>query len=190
MAYTITDFGPDDLLTSQKETFRRLRVDVAQTGFFEGREFRSFIEFSIAQGQSQWIRVTAPIPFILFEQSLTLDAGSIRFSAFAGATGAGDYETPLPVIGKNRMPSRRAYDTVSGYYEPQITIATGGAATGGTLVEVFRVIAANSSAQQTTVGGVQATERGLPAGVYYLKLENISNSTATGVYSLFFEEGP
>lgn len=190
MAYTITDFGPDDILTSKKETFRRVRVDVAQTGFFEGREFRSFREFSIASGQSLWIKVSAPVAFILFEQSLTVDSGSIRFSAFSGATGTGDYTVQLPVIGKNRMPSRRQYDTVSGYYEPQITLSTGGAATGGNLVEVFRVVAANSTAQQATVGGIVATERGLPAGDYYLKLENISNSTATGVYSLFWEERP
>lgn len=190
MAYTITDFGPDDLLTSNKETFRRVRVDVAQTGFFEGREFRSFLEFSIASGQSLWIKVSAPVAFILFEQSLTVDAGGIRFSAFAGATGSGTYSTPLPVIGKNRLPNRRIYETVSGYYEPQITLETGGAATGGQLVETFRVVASGATAQQSTVGGIVATERGLPAGDYYLKLENISNSTATGVYSLFWEERP
>ena len=37
MTWTIPDFGPNDLLTSEKESFRRVRVDVAQTGFFEGR---------------------------------------------------------------------------------------------------------------------------------------------------------
>lgn len=190
MAYTITDFGPDDILTSKKETFRRIRVDVAQTGFFEGREFRSFAELSIPSGQSQWIRVTAPVEFILFEQVLSIDAGGVRFSAYAGATGTGDYSTSLPVIGKNRMVTRRDYNTVSGHYEPQITVATGGSATGGTLVEVARLVAAGATAQQATVGSIMATERGLPVGVYYLKLENISNTTATGVYSIFWEERP
>lgn len=37
MTYTIPDFGPSDLLTSSREGTRRLRVDVAQAGFFEGR---------------------------------------------------------------------------------------------------------------------------------------------------------
>lgn len=27
---------PSDMLTSDRERFRRLRVDIAQTGFFEG----------------------------------------------------------------------------------------------------------------------------------------------------------
>jgi hypothetical protein len=188
MSYTIQDFGPDDLLTSKREGFRRVRVDVGQTGFWEGREFRSFIELSIAQGASQWIKVYAPVPFILFNQNLQIDSGSVRFSAFAGATGTGTYNTAMPVIGKNRMPTRRAYDTISGFYEPKLTVSTGGAATGGTLVEVFRLVAANSTAQQTTVGGAMSDERGLPAGDYYLKIENISNSTTAGVYSIFWEE--
>lgn len=41
MSYTIPDFGPPDLLTSERLGTRRLRVDVGQTGFFERREFIS-----------------------------------------------------------------------------------------------------------------------------------------------------
>ena len=190
MSYTIQDFGPSDLMTSQREGFRRVRVDVGQTGFWEGREFRSFIELSIPQNQSRWVKVSAPVSFILFNQTLQIDSGAVRFSAFAGATGSGDYNAAMPVIGKNRMPTRRAYDTVSGFYEPKLTVATGGAATGGTLVEVFRLVAANSTAQQTTVGGSMSDERGLPPGEYYLQIENLSNSTVTGVYSIFWEERP
>ena len=71
-----------------------------------------------------------------------------------------------------------------------ISIESGGTVTGGTVVEVVRVVAANSTAQQSTVGGSVADERGLPAGTYHLKLENISNGAAKGVYSLFWEERP
>lgn len=37
MTYTVQDFGPSDLLTSNRYKYRRVRVDVGQTGFFEGR---------------------------------------------------------------------------------------------------------------------------------------------------------
>ena len=37
MTYTVPDFGPSDLITSAREGTRRVRVDVAQTGFFEAR---------------------------------------------------------------------------------------------------------------------------------------------------------
>ena len=46
MVFTIPDFGPSDLLTSGREGTRRVRVDVAQTGFFEARERRSFKEWA------------------------------------------------------------------------------------------------------------------------------------------------
>ena len=178
------DLSPD-LYTSDREGFRRLRVDAGQTGFFEGREFRTFHELSIATGTSVYIRFISPIDFIIFEQSLTLDAGSVRFTALLAPTPGGTYSTPLPVIGKNRMVTRK-----SPYYTSQVTIDTGGTATGGTIVELFRVVAANATAQQQTVLGAASTERGLPAGTYYLRLENIGNSTATGAYSLLWEERP
>lgn len=178
------DLSPD-LYTSSTEGFRRLRVDAGQTGFFEGREFRTFYELNIATGSSAYIRFISPVDFIIFEQSLTLDAGGIRFTALTSATPSGTYSVNLPVIGKNRMASRK-----TPYYTPQATLATGGTATGGTVVELFRVVAANATAQQQTVLGAASTERGLPAGTYYLRLENIGNSAATGVYSLIWEERP
>jgi len=178
------DLSPD-LYTSDTEGFRRLRVDSGQTGFFEGREFRTFYELDVATGTSVYIRFVSPIDFILSEQILTLDSGSIKFTALTGATPSGAYSVPLPVIGKNRMLSRK-----SPFYAPQITLSTGGAATGGVIVELFRVIAANATAQKQTVLGANSTERGLPAGTYYLRLENIGNNAATGVYTLIWEERP
>lgn len=49
--------------------FDRIRVDVGQTGFFEGREFRSYFEFStdvspstaIAVGASRTFKFTSPV---------------------------------------------------------------------------------------------------------------------------------
>ncbi len=64
MTYTVPDFGPNDLLTSSAESFRRVRVDPAQTGFFEGREFCSFYEFSIASGNSVVLKFSCPVDLI------------------------------------------------------------------------------------------------------------------------------
>lgn len=183
--WTIPDFGPSDLLTSDREEYRRMRVDVGQTGFFEGREFRTFRELNIPSGQSVYLRFESPVDFILFEQSLTLDAGSVRFTAIIGATEDTPFNTVEPVIGKNRMAQRR-----QPYYTPQVTVKSGGTITGGTVVELFRVVAANATAQQQTVGGANQSERGLPASVTYLRIENLGTGAATGVYSLFWEERP
>lgn len=161
---------------------RRIRVDTGQTGFFAGREFRTFYEFSISTGTSVYIKFVSPVDFILFEQVLQVDAGGVRFSAMTGGTEGGTF-TALPIIGKNRMAERP-----SPYYEAQVTAGAGGTHTGGTAVEVFRVVSAGATAQAATVGGQLSTERGLPAGTYYLRLECLGNSTATGVYSIFWEE--
>ena len=176
---------PQSLYTSTNEGYARIRTDSAQTGFFEGREFRTFFEFSIASGATQGFKVVAGSNFILFEQNLTVDAGSIRLNAYTDATQSTTYTTPLPIIGKNRMPTR-----LSPYYTSVMTINTGGSRTGGAVVETARVCAAGATAQQASVGAVVSSERGLPAGTYYIDLVNFSNSTATGVYSLWWEERP
>lgn len=162
---------------------RRIRVDNGQTGFFAGREFRSFYEFSIATGASVVIKFTSPVDFILFEQSLTVDAGGIKYTAELPGTEGGSFTT-MPVIGKNRMAQRP-----TPYYAAQATIGVGGTLTGGTVVDTARVVTAGATAQQVTVGG-SSDERGLPAGSYYVRLANLSNGTSTGVYSLFWEERP
>lgn len=178
----VTFDSSDPLITS--ETKPRIRVDVAETSFFEGREFRTFLELNIAAGATQVVRFTATKNFILHEQTLSIDSGSLRMSAVAGdGTPGGTFNVPLPVIGKNRMTERPA-----PYYEATSTLATGGTHTGGTEVEVLRLVAANATAQQSSVGAAVATERGLPAGTYYIRLQNVGSGAVVGIYSLFWEE--
>lgn len=190
----ISDAIPNDLYTSDKEGFRRLRVDTGQTGFFEGREFRTFHEFNIPPGQVQTVKFVAPVDFILWEQTLSLDAGSIRMEVFTGATDIASFATALPRFGKNRMADRP-----SPLYEPVITLTThlvpvalGSSVNiaSATLVDKLRLVAANATAQQQTVSGAAQSERGLPAGTYHLRLHNFGTGAATGMFYLIWEERP
>lgn len=108
MTWTIPDFGPADLLTSAREGTRRLRADLGQTGFFEGREFRTFYEYSVASGQSVYLRATVPLNIILFSTSLTLDAGNMRMTLRVGGTEGGTW-SPVAVFPKNNMTDRPDY---------------------------------------------------------------------------------
>lgn len=171
--------------SSTPDKVPRLRVDNAQTGFFEGREFRTFYELSIPASNSVYLRYTGNLDFILFEQSLTLTDGFVKVSVMSGGTPGGSYNTSLPIIGKNRMAARPL-----PYYEASNTVATGGTHTGGALLEVFYVETANATAQKTTVGNTVSDERGIPEGTYYIRLENMGSGTATGVYNLWWEERP
>lgn len=189
--YSTTDL-PKDVWTSSEDGFRRLRVDAAQTGLFEGREFRTFFEFNIPAGSVQIFKFVSPIDFMLFEQNLTVDSGSIRFQVLVGATEVATFNTSLPVIGKNRMTQRK-----QPYYTSVVTLTThaspvvfGSGVTGGTVVENSRIVSANATAQQQTVTAAGQSERGLPAGTYYLRLHNFGTGASTGVYSIFWEERP
>ncbi len=178
---SISEF-PRHLITTDTRGFERLKVDVGQTDFFLGNEQRFFHEFNIPNGSSVWFRFTSPIDFLLFEQTLTVDSGGIRFTAYTGGTESGTWTPVTTVIPKNFMSSTPPYVR-------QVNIDTGGTLAGGNLREVVRLVCPGSTAQRTTVSGGNQTERGLSAGTYYLQLENIAHSGAsTGVYTIAWAE--
>lgn len=186
---TITPFTgidlPRDLYTSDNEGFRRMRVDIGQTGFFEGREFRTFREFNIGAGTTLVLKVVVPINAILFEQGVEIDAGSIRIVNAAGGTEGGTFSETLPVIGKNNMSTRP-----TPFYTSQLVWTAGGTHTGGFIFDTHRAVAANATAQQTTVGNIVGDERGVAANTYYIRYENIGSGSATGTLWFFWEERP
>ncbi len=115
---------------------------------------------------------------------MTIDAGGVKLTAILAPVVGGTYATPVGVFGTNRLTDRPA-----PHYVSQVTINTGGTATGGTVVETIRTKVGNG-ANATSNNGSTNGERLLPAGDYYLKLESIDAGTSTGVYSLRWEERP
>lgn len=180
--YTIPDFGPNDLLTSEKFGTRRVRVDVAQTGFFEGREFYTFQEFTLTSGQEIAIRATTPVDVILFESTLNVEAGTVRIELYSGGTASGTF-TDMPILPKNAM-------STAPSYTPQVEMAYNGAHSGGQLVDLSIVASAGTMNKQITAGGGTATERGFAAGTYYYVLTNTSNQDASCIFSAWWEERP
>lgn len=182
---------PLDLFTSDDPSYRRLRVDVAQTGFFEGREFRTFKELSIAAGATLVMRIIVPVNTILQHVGLTLDAGSVKLRTVAGGTPTGTFSDALPIIRKNNMAGGLFPAPPLPMYTAQNVVESGGTAlTGGVDIDVLRLVVAGASGQATTVGGNQDDARGVGPGTYYWVFNNFSNSTATGVFSSFWEERP
>ena len=161
----------------------RIKVDAAQTGFFEGREFRGFVEFDVALGATTVLRVTSPVDFILFEQKLQADQGHVRIEASRDGAAGGSWTPVTTIFGKNRMASRP-----TPFYVGQLTVDTGGTYTGGTLLEVLSCKADTNTNQAQSVGASASDERGLPAGTYYISIKGITASK--GLYSLWWEERP
>lgn len=180
---------PAFLLTGT--TRQRVRVDVGETGFFEGRMFRSYVELVIpVAGPSVQFRFTSPINFILWAQRLDLTQGALRFEIFTGATSTGSW-TPLPVIGVNRMSERP-----TPFYASQVTIESGGNFTGGTPVDLMLIRSGtNQGSNSSQNTGGTTTERGLPLGVYHGRFSTLTGGVAPTdaaqmVYSLSWEERP
>ncbi len=175
---------PFDLLTDGGTgPSRRLRVDVGQTGFFSGKEARTFREFNIGAGLTLVLKFVVPINVVLMQQGVELDAGSIRITNSVGGTPGGTFSETLPVLPKNNMSDRPA-----PFYVPQVVVTAGGTITGETALDIHRVVAATATAQQSTVGNVVGDERGIAANTYHVEYENFGSGSATGTLFFIWEE--
>lgn len=171
---------PANLLTGT--TKPRLRVDVAQTGFFEGRDFRVFKEWQVATTATYVIKAVSPINVILFGLGITLDEGYARIETVVGGTEGGTFNETLTVFPRNTMSERP-----TPIYTPQVVLTAGGTHTGGTILDVLHVKAAGNSNFATSVGGSDGDERGIGAGTYYFR---ITLTAAIGVLKARWEERP
>lgn len=184
---------PHDMYTSNTEPFRRIRVDVGQTGLYEGREFRLVRKVSVVQGTPLVFKFVSAVDFILFEQTLNCSIGDIEFYAWRSTQGTeGGTFTALPVapIGKNISSFYREYD--GQRYASQVSISTGGTFTptnAQQYVDYDRAKTAGATAQQVSVVGGNDSVRYLAAGTYYLILTSL-DATSVGRFGLAWEERP
>lgn len=182
-----------DMVTSTEDGFRRYRVDVGQTGFFEGREFRMVRKLVVATGTPKVFRFVSPVDFILFEQTLNVSVGDLEFYAYRSDQGtAGGTFTALPVspIGKNIGAQYRKYS--GARYASQVTLAEGGTFTPANAqiyADYDRAKTSSATAQQTSVSGGDDSVRYLAAGTYYLVVSSLVG-TSEGRYAIAWEERP
>ena len=182
---------PLGMITDGQEEYGRLRVDVAQTGFFKGREFRTFKEISVASGATAVMRITVPVNTILQSVSLFLDAGSIKLRTVSGGTPTGTFTEAMPIIPKNTMTGGAFPAPPLPLYMAQNVVESGATAlTGGVDIDVLRLVVANASGQASSVGAAIDDSRGVGPGTYYWVFNNFGTGTATGVFSSFWEERP
>ena len=172
------------IATSREQEFARIPVDIAQTSFFEGREFRFIrkLETPIVY------RFTAPVEFILSYQSLGVVDGEYEFYAWRGdnVTESGTW-TSEPVIAKNISLTRRLFN--GSFYAGQCTIDSGGSivVTDSNLYADYDYLkTANASGQATGIADQSTQGRYLAAGTYYLQFTGVG----TGLYALEWEERP
>lgn len=180
-AERVDAYPPKKLMTDDDGDYARLRVDVGQTGFFAGREFRVNHEFSIASGATQVIKVVAGVDTILYDFMVELTLAELAVRLKSGGTEGGTFGNSIGVMKTNQMSTASSYTS-------QVTMAYGGTHTGGTTIDTVFLISgsnANKSEAQSTKEG---NPLGFPAGTYYIILENTDGNTATGVFKARWEE--
>lgn len=164
----------------------RLRVDNAQTSFFEGREFRTFKELNIAVGAQLIVRAVVSQDIILSGLSASVDIGQLKIETLIAGTPVGTFSETLPVLPANSMASKP-----SPAYVPTTVltaIPTGGTHSGGVSLDIIRIKTSGNSNLSTSVGASVSDERGIGAGTYYFILTNLGNDVITGVFRARWEE--
>lgn len=181
---------PHDIMTSKKEGFRRVQVDVAQTGFFEGREFRLARKINAAITY----KFVSTVDFILYEQYFSVTTGAYEFDAWRESnvnesTPFTNNITPY-VINKNLSGEYRDYS--GDRYQSNVSIYTGGSITtidADAYVDYIEMRTSGSTAQRSSINSSDNTQRYLPAGTYYLRFTTL-DTPIKGMYQIGWEERP
>lgn len=150
----------------------RIQVDVGQTGFFAGREFRTFKEWEIATTATYVVKAVVPLNIILFDLGVQLDEGSIRVETLLGGVEGDTFSEVLPIFPTNTMSEKPQPP-----YVGQVLLTGGGTITGGTLLDVVRSHTSGNTNFASSVG----------ANTYYFR---ITLAGAIGLFKARWEERP
>ena len=176
-------YPPIKLMTDDNGPYSRIRVDVGQTGFFAGREARTFYEFSIASGETQVIKVVSQTDTIVQIFAVELELAEIRVELVVGGTEGGTFNTPLPIFKTNTMSTASAYT-------PQVTMNRGGTHTGGTVVDLLTAVSGPNPNKSVASSASENLPQGFAAGTFYIRLINTDGATASGIFRARWEERP
>lgn len=182
-AERVDAYPPKKLLTDDNGDYARLRVDVGQTGFFAGREARTFYQFEIASGATQVIKVVSQTDTIVQMFSVELDLAEIKLELVVGGTEGGTFDTPLPIFKTNTM-------STASDYTPTVTMNRGGTHTGGTVVDLLTAISGDNVNKSVSQSASENLPQGFSAGTFYIRLTNTDGNTAQGIFRARWEERP
>lgn len=181
----LNGYIPREMISGTTRANGRLKVDVAQAGFFEGREFRLIRKFT----SPTIFKFVAPIEFILSFQGFSAASGDFEFYAWRGDNVTEDtpFNTEVPVFGKNNSSTRPRFD--GAFYQRQCQVFTGGTITvtdSNLYADYERLKIATATGQQQTIEGSGREERYLAPGNYYLQFTGVAEASLR----LTWEERP
>ena len=161
----------------------RLFVEDGNSAFYEGRQYFTFNEFSIAQAAVGVYKVVITEDVIMRDFFVQLGVSVARVEIVAGGTEGGSFTTLLPISSTNNMLRTPVTASTS-------TMSYGGTHTGGTVLDLFLLNSGNNLNQATGSQGGEQFPVGFPPGTYYVRITNTGNATATGLFKARWTEDP
>ena len=198
MTYRVADFGPSDLLTSDKERIRRIKVDAQQTSFESNNQFRFFDELTLPKKTGSQIvyRVSSVNPFTLFSRTVSFYRGGCTYRIYSDDDThtfddnlLGDPVAALPVNGDlsdSELPAHPVSTITLERADGNAIFTPGSPARTGTSVR-----AGTNNAQSSGSLALDSVQLGFPAGFSGWIVMTVINGLADdsqGEYELFFEE--
>lgn len=151
-----------------------------ERAFNSGYDFRAFYEFTVLDNTEQVIKVVSTANAVVYSLQVELETQSVNLELYSGGTPGGSFSTSIAVLQSNQQNTVPPRTTT-------ITMTTGGTHTGGTLVEKYHV---DSSKHTAVTTATDDQPLGFAPGTFYIKVVNVGNGTATGIFRTRWEERP
>lgn len=165
--------------TSRSSANTSIPVELSTSGLFDGREFRTYIEFTT----NFVIKIVVPVNILVQGLDFILTQGEARIESVFGGTEGGSFSTSLPVFSRNSMSTRP-----TPIYAAQTVLTTGGTHTGGVVLDVLINKTATNANFASGAGGVQLDDRGIGAGTYYFRITVVAPTV--GLLKFRWQERP
>lgn len=183
---------------------KRVDIDVQDGGvvivdnpdFFNGREFRSYYEFSVAKGTQIPASQRVLFKFVLgannvFLESLDLsvDDGTVRATSHLGGVITGAFVTTPTVIPANSATGTPAFTATSVITATAAGLAAAVNITGSSERDVIRIKTPSGGGASSSGTSPVDSIRGLPAlATFHILVENTGAGNAEGVIKLRWVE--
>ena len=182
----------DVLLEGPKNTYQRLRymgdetwaqtqyaMSPAERAFQGGYIFFATHEFSVpaASPGTTVIKVVATKNTIVRQLTVDVTDGELNFQLVSGGTEGSAFDEPITIFPANAT-------TICPQRESGVTMTNGGSQSGGIIIDEFF---ATGQGSQTTGNIALEAPLGFAPGTFYLRLVNVGDGPATGVFRARWE---
>jgi hypothetical protein len=169
--------------------------DLGNPGFFRGREFRSFYEFSTTAGTQIpannriLFRAALGASMLLESLELSIDDGQVRVTSHAGGTPTGAFVTTLPIIAANSIVGTPVYTPLVVLSATAAGLIAAVNITGSSLRDVVRVKTPAGGGASNSENSTVDSVRGLPTGAtFYILVENLGAGNVEGTLRMRWQE--